>query len=267
MPTRRAGRCAREASFPQGAHRRAAGTPEDAGNTRSARWDPARSGRRALTAGEAIERILAAQLALRNGRRLATAVRSSRLPGVKTLTEFDFSFQPCLRREQIDSLHELGFLERRYNVVFLGPPGVGMRHLAISIAVAASESGRRINFGPLGDLIDSLDEAHAAGRLNQRLKRLTHPALLVVDEIGYLSVTANGARLFFQLINSRYGHASTVVTSNKGLRTGGTSCTTRSWRLLCWTGSCTGATSSTSGATAIGCAATRTSPQSFIRRP
>ena len=82
---------------------------------------------------------------------------------MKTLTEFDFSFQPCLRREQIDSLHELGFLERRYNVVFLGPPGVGMRHLAISIAVAASESGRRINFGPLGDLIDSLDEVHAAG--------------------------------------------------------------------------------------------------------
>ena len=67
----------------------------------------------AFTAGEAIERIPAAQIALRNGRRLATAMRSSRLPGVKTLATFDFSFQPSLRREQIDSLHELGFLERR----------------------------------------------------------------------------------------------------------------------------------------------------------
>ena len=75
-----------------------------------------------LTAGEAIERLLAAQIALRNSRRLATAMRSSRLPGVKTLAEFDFSFQPSLRREQIDALHELGFLERRENIVFLVRP-------------------------------------------------------------------------------------------------------------------------------------------------
>ena len=134
----------------------------------------------------------------------------------KTLAEFDFSFQPSLRREQIDSLHELAFLKRRENVVFVGPPGVGKTHLAISLAVAAADSGRRIYFGTLGDLINSLDEAHAAGRLQQRLKTLTHPALLVVDEIGYLSVTAKGAKLFFQLINSRYGRASTVLTSNKG---------------------------------------------------
>ena len=108
-----------------------------------------------------------------------------------SLGEFDFSFQPFLRREQIDSLHELGFLERQENVVLLGPPGVGKTHLAISLAVAAAESGRRIHFRTLGDLIDSLEEAHAAGRLQQRLKTRTHPALVVVvDEIGYLSVTA-----------------------------------------------------------------------------
>ena len=169
-----------------------------------------------FTTGEAIERLLGAQIELRNGRRLATAMRSSRLPELKTLAGFDFSFQPSIRREQIDSLPELGFLERRENVVFLGPPGVGKTHLAISLAVAAAESGRRIYFGTLSDLIDSLEEAHAAGRLKQRLKTLMHPALLVVDEIGYLSVTPNGARLFFQLVNIRYGRASTVLTSNKG---------------------------------------------------
>ena len=71
-----------------------------------------------FTAAEAIERLLAAQIALRNSRRLATAMRSSRLPELKTLADFDFSFQPSIRREQIDSLHELGFLERKENVVF-----------------------------------------------------------------------------------------------------------------------------------------------------
>ena len=75
-----------------------------------------------FTTGEAIERLLGAQIELRNGRRLDTAMRSSRLPELKTLADFDFSSQPSIRREQIDSLYELGFLERRENVVFLGPP-------------------------------------------------------------------------------------------------------------------------------------------------
>ena len=132
------------------------------------------------------------------------------------LADFDFSFQPSVKREQIDSLHERGFVERRENVVFLGPPGVGKTHLAISLAIATAESGRRVYYGTLIDLIDSLEEAQTAGRLNQRLKTLTHPALLVVDEIGYLPVTPSGAILFFQLVNRRYEHASTVLTSNQG---------------------------------------------------
>jgi len=165
---------------------------------------------------EAINRLLGAQISLRNNRRLQAAMRSSRLPVVKTLRDFDFAFQPSIQREQIDSLHTLGFLERRENVVFLGPPGVGKTHLAISLAISAAEHGRRVYYGTLVDLIDSLQQAKAAGRLNQRLAVLTHPALLVVDEIGYLPVSHDGAVLFFQLMNRRYERASTVLTSNKG---------------------------------------------------
>ena len=168
------------------------------------------------TASEAIEQLLDAQIALRNNRRLQTAMRSSRLPAVKTLAQFDFAFQPSIKREQIESLHELGFLDRRENVIFLGPPGVGKTHLAISLAVAAAESGRRVYYGTLAGLIESLMEAKAAGELSRRLRVLTHPALLVVDEIGYLPVTQDGAVLFFQLINARHERASTVLTSNKG---------------------------------------------------
>lgn len=168
-----------------------------------------------VTPAEAIENLLGAQITLRNNRRLQAAMRSSRLPAVKMLADFDFSFQPSIKREQIESLHELGFIGRKENVVLLGPPGVGKTHLAISLAIAAAQNGRRVYYGTLADLITSLEEAQAAGRFPQRLRVLTHPSLLVVDEIGYLPVTRTGAMLFFQLMSRRYEHASTVLTSNK----------------------------------------------------
>lgn len=169
-----------------------------------------------LTAPNALEALLGAQITLRNNRRLVAAMRSSRLPAIKTLADFDFSFQPSLQREQIDSLHTLGFVERHENVILLGPPGVGKTHLAISLAIAAAQSGRRVYYGTLADLITSLEEAQAAGRLSQRLNTLVFPALLVVDELGYLPISRLGAMLFFQLMSRRYERAATVLTSNKG---------------------------------------------------
>ena len=143
---------------------------------------------------------------------------SSRLPVVKTLDEFDFSFQPSIKREQIENLHELGFVERKENVVLLGPPGVGKTHLAISLAIAAAQNGRRVYYGTLAELITSLEEARAAGTLARRLAVLSHPSLLVVDELGYLPVNQTGAVLFFQLMSRRYERASTVLTGGSAIK-------------------------------------------------
>ena len=153
---------------------------------------PAGDGR-APPRAKRFEELISAQILLRNSRRLQATMRSSCLPAVKTLDQFDFSFQPSIKREQIESLHELGFVARAENVILLGPPGVGKTHLAISLAIAAAESGREVYYGTLAALIESLTEAKAAGKLPGRVRVLTHPALLVVDEIGYLPISQDSA--------------------------------------------------------------------------
>ncbi|MGH7445897.1 MAG: ATP-binding protein [Longimicrobiales bacterium] len=122
-----------------------------------------------LSAGDAISAVLDAQISLRNNRRLQAAMRSSRLPAVKMLADFDFTFQPSVKREQIENLARAGFVERNENVVFLGPPGVGKTHLAIGLAIAAAQLGRRVYYGTLADLITSLEEVTRPRFLYQSL--------------------------------------------------------------------------------------------------
>ena len=165
---------------------------------------------------EALDTLLVEELTVRENRRVKTALMMARLTAIKTLAGFDFSFQPSLDRNRILALAELKFIDRAEVVHLLGPPGTGKSHLATALAVEAVKAGRSVAFSTLADIITSLAKAEKDGTLRERIRYLCRASLLVVDEIGYLPISHTGAVLFFQLMNRRYEHASTVLTSNKG---------------------------------------------------
>ena len=134
---------------------------------------------------------------------------------IKTLDGFDFSFQTTISKEKLNELANLSFIDRKENVIFLGPPGVGKTHLAISLGVKACESKYTVMFLTANDLIAQLTGSLADRTLHQELKRLSQYKLIIVDEIGYLPIDQVGANLFFQFITSRYEKGSIIITSNK----------------------------------------------------
>lgn len=169
-----------------------------------------------VTALEAIDALLAEELTLRESRRIRTALVMARLSAIKTLAEFDFSFQPSLDRGRIMALAELGFVDRCETLHFLGPPGTGKSHLSIALGVEAVKAGRSVYFATLADLVGALAKAEREGLLREKIRFFRRFALLIVDEIGYLPVTPGGGNLFFQLVNARYERGAMILTSNRG---------------------------------------------------
>ena len=169
-----------------------------------------------ISALEAIDTLLGEELTLREGRRVRSALKMGRLLNIKTLSGFDFSFQPSLDRDRIMALAQLDFVDRHEAVHFLGQPGCGKTHLALALGVEAVKSGRSVYFATLADIVSSLAKAEREGTLRERLRFLCRPQLLIVDEIGYLPVISGGGNLFFQLVNARYERGAMILTSNRG---------------------------------------------------
>jgi DNA replication protein DnaC len=165
---------------------------------------------------EFLTTLLEEQVFARTQLTLERRIKKARFPSrSKTLENFDFSFQPSVRKQVILHLASLRFVELGHNVIFLGPPGTGKTHLAIALGLKACQARHNVLFLSAVEMVAQLLEAQEQGTLRRALSLLIKPHLLIVDEVGYIPFTREAANLFFQVVSGRYEKGSTILTSNR----------------------------------------------------
>lgn len=159
--------------------------------------------------------LLEAEAAVRQARSRETLVRMAGFPSIKTLEDYDFRFATGVPKKLIQELSMLAFIQRRENVILLGPSGVGKSHLAIALGYCAIQAGLKVRFLSAADLMLQLETAQRQGNYREVLRRgVLGPSLLIIDEVGYLPMSKAQAHLFFQVIAKRYESGSVILTSN-----------------------------------------------------
>jgi DNA replication protein DnaC len=173
--------------------------------------------KREVSYADFLDELLSLEVRSKSEKHLAMRIAMARFPFHKTLEGFDFKFQPSIDPKVIRELATGRYIESGDNVLFLGPPGVGKSHLAVALGLKACEQGARTLFSTATALLATLGKAFAENRLDEKLKALAQPQLLIIDEIGYIPIDRHGANLFFQLVSRRYERGAIILTSNQSL--------------------------------------------------
>lgn len=166
---------------------------------------------------DALYELTSKEIEVKNFNAMNAMVKVAGFPHHKELKDFDFDFQPKINKQQFLDFESLRFLENNSNIILIGNSGVGKTHLATSIGIAAAKKRVSTYFIKCHDLIEQLKKAYLENRLETRIKHFAKYKLLIIDEIGYLPIGEEEAKMFFQLIDRRYEKKSTIITSNINL--------------------------------------------------
>ena len=155
------------------------------------------------------------EMTFRQDRVNKAMITTSHFPYVKTFGDYDFSYQPRLNKDEILDLKNLRFIQNNENIVFMGTPGVGKTHLAISVGIECAKNRYQTYFINCNELIMQLKKAKLENTLARRLKHFTSYSVLIIDEVGFLPIDGDDSNLLFQLISMRYEKHPTIFTTNK----------------------------------------------------
>jgi len=160
--------------------------------------------------------VLKNEIELKEKKAQERLLKNAGFPMIKRIEDFDFNFQKSITAKQINRLIELEWIDRMFNLIFLGPPGVGKTHLAIAMGLKAVEAGYKVSFISMDKLMHILKTQDISRKSKSKVNHILSSSLVIIDELGYLPINKEEANMFFQLISALHEQASIIITSNKG---------------------------------------------------